>query len=500
MIPREDANMPNQFAAYKVVQNPPTNISAYLIESTAPDNIDEQFVTHTLYDQIECLTLDTAIDQIADTLANADDADDPTLVVSVHGFNNPRDVILPTYKDSFDCVINDGAINNRKVVCIGYRWPSERMGAPTRTALRAAPWFLLGLLISGMVFLLVAIIANIPHWLTIVIVVFGVFALAVSITAILLRIIVYFRDGYRATSFGVPELVEIIRQIDTKAKAKAKTRPEHWVRLSFMGHSMGAYVVTGAVRILSDVFDPSSISLNPNETKPFKKEGPSVSSDIGKAFRLMQLVLVSPDIPAEALILNRANFLAASLRRFHEAFLFSNEGDEVLRQISTMANYFSFPTRSRNFGYRLGNVGVLKPYGLFRDVQLQDLRVGYMTLQELYDKLGLPPIQPNVTLPPQVFSYFDCTDCIENNKGVVTLAKPGIENKIGPLDHLRLLISYAWNRHPNVHGGYFQRGFLSQLIYGLVCIGYQNTEASYGGFRRLNTECHDHQIKALLKS
>jgi hypothetical protein len=60
----------------------------------------------------------------------------------------------------------------------------------------------------------------------------------------------------------------------------------------------------------------------------------------------MRFVLASPDISAEALLSNRANFLASSLRRFREAYLFSNEGDEVLRQISTTANYFSFPTKS----------------------------------------------------------------------------------------------------------------------------------------------------------
>jgi hypothetical protein len=129
---------------------------------------------------------------------------------------------------------------------------------------------------------------------------------------------------------------------------------------------MGAYVVTSVVRILSDVFDPVSVkpglhvgvsgadgmSDAPSELKRLPPE-------IGNVFRLMRLLLVSPDIPAEALVSNRANFLASCLSRFREAYLFSSEGDEVLRQISTTANYFSFPTRSRNFGFRLGNVGVL---------------------------------------------------------------------------------------------------------------------------------------------
>src|SRR5258708_19850754 len=64
----------------------------------------------------------------------------------------------------------------------------------------------------------------------------------------------------------------------------------------------------------------------------------------------MRFVLASPDTPAEALLSSRGNFLASALSRFEEAYLFSNEGDEGLRQISTLANYFVFPTNSRNHG------------------------------------------------------------------------------------------------------------------------------------------------------
>ena len=74
-----------------------------------------------------------------------------------------------------------------------------------------------------------------------------------SVTTFILRIAVYFRDGYRATSYGVPDLVEIIQQIDKKYLEKEpKTKNDDGqlkrVELSFIGHSMGAYVVTGAVR------------------------------------------------------------------------------------------------------------------------------------------------------------------------------------------------------------------------------------------------------------
>jgi hypothetical protein len=492
--------VPNLFAAHKVVQNPPSNISAYLIESTAPDNIDDQLISYAHYDQIECLNPDTAVQQVADTLAQSDN---PTLVISIHGFNNPRDIILPSYKESFDRVIRDNAINNGKhdIVCIAYRWPSERIGAPKKTAINAAPWFLLGMLAAGIVSLFVAINAHVPTWFADILGLLGVFALSVSLTGVALRMIVYFRDGYRATSFGIPDLVEIIRQIDkavTEKELAKGTNRKNFVNLSFLAHSMGSYVVTGAVRILSDVFDTDSIPRSLNET--FPSDESSKLSNIGNAFRLMRLVLVSPDIPAEALISNRANFLATSLRRFREAFLFSNEGDEVLRQISTMANYFSFPTRSRLFGYRLGNIGVLSNgYGISQGVALQHLRLGYRTLQQLYDKLSSEQLRDDL---PKRFSYFDCTDCVDEiepgvNKGVVTLARSGVANPMRPWDHLRLLISYAWKRSPDVHGGYFRSDFVSCLLYRLVCLGYNDTEAAYDGFDGLNTACRTHQIKAL---
>src|SRR5208282_5699206 len=96
-------------------------------------------------------------------------------------------------------------------------------------------------------------------------------------------------------------------------------------------------------------------------------------------FTLMRFVLASPDVPAETLLADRANFLASSLRRFREAYLFSSEGDEVLRLISTTVNYFTFPTASRNYGYRLGNTEILRSsFGAAPDDQevLTTLRVG----------------------------------------------------------------------------------------------------------------------------
>src|SRR6202023_2884505 len=93
----------------------------------------------------------------------------------------------------------------------------------------------------------------------------------------------------------------------------------------------------------------------------------------------------------ESLLAGPGNFFGPALSAFDEAYLFSNEGDEVLRQISTLANYFVFPTNSRDHGFRLGNVEILSTdFGLIKPAEnefLSTLRIGNLTLQELYDRL-----------------------------------------------------------------------------------------------------------------
>jgi hypothetical protein len=351
--------------------------------------------------------------------------------------------------------------------------------------------------------------------------------------AILLRIIVYFRDTYRATNYGAPDLIEIVRQIDQKIIAHDRRNNEGIVEtrkrrdslraeLSFIGHSMGGYVVTNAIRALVDLF--ASDAMRPNINAGVINESSVdnvgegipvsyISSKIGHAFKLMRFVLASPDIPAEALLSNRANFLASSLRRFHEAYLFSNEGDEVLRQISTMANYFSFPTASWKFGFRLGNVEILsRGYGVIqvpRAMILATLRIGYYTLRRIYDILQAQRGPGNETLQdllPETFSYFDCTDYVDaDNKGVtrplltfaLKLKQSDAAVRMSWRQHLSLLWAYCRYQRPNVHGGYFDGRLSQQLIYRLACLGYQNTIAAYGDLQSLSTLCDQKQIRAL---
>lgn len=278
---------------------------------------------------------------------------------------------------------------------------------------------------------------------------------------------------------------------------------------------MGGFVVTNTIRVLSDVFLKQVQALS-----DYGAHAPAPPSpNIGNVFCLKRFVLASPDIPAETLLSNRGNFLASALARFDEAYLFSNEGDEVLRQISTLANYFVFPTKSRNYGFRLGNVEILSSnFGLI-DVSeasfLGTLRIGNLTLQQIYDTLedAKTSRQANAEprtqiLLPKIFTYFDCTDYVDlaNDGGpprpLLTFAKwvkrTDPNAKLSWYSHLHLLFAYIVYQKPNVHGGYFEGLLSQQLIYRLACLGYEGTVTAYGSDAALSQACEAKQIRGLL--
>jgi hypothetical protein len=545
------------FRAYKA-HLPTEEIPTYFIESTAPDNVDDT-EAHSIAQELEAIGelgplpgqaslkrvgSNQAVEEIAGILAKAES---PNLVVMVHGFNNRELDVLKTYVRAASTIYGDGLFSERKgLVCVGYRWPSEGMGMPLGSSWSALPVLpmrvlLLGAALFGLSLLLfwalpifavgsppttaVTIIFHAIHytvsWVAHLGFMFAWILIGLILMMVLLRAIVYFRDNYRATNYGVPDLVQIIRAIEGQILKQRgdDAKDVHDVELSFIGHSMGSLVVTNTIRTLTDVFRTKVSDLNhfgAAAPKPGKEK-----QNIGHVFVLKRFVLASPDIPAEALLSDRGNFLASVLSRFEEAYLFSNEGDEVLRLISTLVNYFVFPSSSADHGFRLGNTEILSEgYGIIdrganQDDFLAKLRIGKLTLSQLYARLVQAESrrqsgsQPRVrTLLPEVFTYFDCTDyCDVDDSGtrgpLLTFAKRFKRNsavaRIPFSENLQLLWAYSARRKPNCHGGYFEGKLSQQLIYRLACLGYHGTMAtSFDDNDPFDKACEKKQIRVLL--
>jgi hypothetical protein len=500
----------SNFRAFVADKAPPGGVF-YFIESTAPDAVEgDPGGTGPTPPSLHEVDPDQAVKDIAAFLTPEGQPEiDPSLVVMVHGFNTPRKRVLELYEKVRAALVSDGQIFDsakRRIVCIGYRWPSEGVFTDLGSTIGATPNAALVALALVCVFLVLLAIWT-AHWAALL----GILTAGTLIMAAALRGIVYFRDVYRATNNGVPDLVEVIRQIDLEAvkglnrlRAEGESHQRKRIALSFIGHSMGGLVVVSAIRVLSDVFDPDAIltklSGAPRSRTAGQAADDQVSGTIGHVFDLMRFVLASPDIPGETLLANRANFLASSLRRFKEAYLFSSEGDGVLRSISTIVNYFTFPTRSRNYGYRLGNAEILT--GDFAEPVVGDVlkrvRVGRKTLAEL----STETVGGNPSEVARAFTYFDCTDYKdgEPQRGMLTEARNYKRNDanahIPIYEHVKLLILYVLSRI-DIHGGYFDGAVTQRLIYRLACLGFAGTAAAYGHTESLLNECAQHQIRIM---
>ena len=463
----------------------PQTVPGFFVRSTAPINIEQDEckpdgIVPTINDVVESLYQNTK-----------QNTSYTGLVIQIHGYNTGieqviqggkkvegRDYVREGWQRTWEYLNqHDPAINSKphSFVFLGYRWPSESVPSSFENADRALPLVLKGLFWGGLIvaaiglLLLLSFAAPLMDAVSAILVILGIVVSMFVATLFILRLIVYFRDQYRANNFGVPDLVEFIRQLDLAlvkrhlndalfeavtndagegsglppaqlAKAVRKTweaiekqsdslttyneaafsllLPElkqgslasvedtvflkiytafvlaekptytaadfaagatYWdqrkrIRLTFIGHSMGGFVTTQVIRILSDVFDPAAIG----DSRSLEKLPPS---NIGRVFALGRLILISPDIPLSTIISGRTNFLRSSLRRFEEAYLFSNEGDLALRLASTTANYFSFPASTRTQGFRLGNVTVnLDPA---KQTALRQSAYGIINLKEL---------------------------------------------------------------------------------------------------------------------
>jgi len=511
----DNQNLPDN-QPYKIYEFKKTNqekIPGYLVVSTAKLNVETEEQNSNRYlssvankklfnindGQVEPSTQDM-IEKIAKTLESSPE---PEIIINIHGYSSTPSDTETGCKKIYE-YINTAIQQPNKYIFIGYRWPSENpvktdesgsFGQKLINALSSLPILLainlaLGLTISiwsAIALLFLNILSNSAvHFFTAMLILSGIVSVIIF-TLIILRLSTYFRDTYRATNYGVTDLVELIRQLDYTVKLPRNKR----IKLSFISHSMGCFVVTDVIRILSDVFDVKSINKKPD-------------SDIGNVFRLGRLVLVAPDIPVESILPGRANFLRSSLRRCEEAYIFCNEGDLALRFTSTAANYFSFPARTRISGYRLGNitvkhfnnkndlVGHTPRYGVV-NLHKQDYGKGYR-LDNPYKYLEIrssssehrkleeiTKMSEESVQPADLFTYFDCTDYKDDRidqSGIVSSAiqKPAINFGNYILLTLAFIRKSINNRDPqgiDTHTGYFGGGFSQKAIYELAFLGFQ---------------------------
>lgn len=547
--------------AFWVESTAPLNVDG--VRGTATSKMVGEF---TLAPNASELT-DAEIDEQIALLANAVKAKkNPQLLVAIHGYNNDVDDAMRWMQSLYSEVQLEQQARQRgldDLICVGYHWPSEKLGEPGRplTALwRSAPasmrWLgfvafllaliglygfvalvgaesthfgislragvfvgvglaLFGLAALGLVLRLIrpfllAVIGLLvicgglsyflwPRGFWAVGQPFGVLAgilFALPLSLAILRFSSYFRDFYRATQYGVPDMVDFFQKLD-KALASddnGEPRPlEKRIPVSFLGHSMGAYVVTSLVRVLSDVFsshyNPASDTSDPS---------------IGKTLCLNRLVLVSPDIPVEAIRTGRANFLAPSLRRFREVFLFTNGADEVLRVISTIANYFSFPALRPENGDRLGNLVVDGAYGIHNRVGMQPEQEALAQMAVNERQLAQVQKVEGGTSEEQLeerFTLIDCTDFIEGGRAWLgrTWNNNRPDNRLTAWRHFKLLIAYGLGKVDG-HSGYFQDHSVRRLIIRAASLGWdelerREQEEHKDGFPKF---CADHKLKIRL--
>ena len=473
------------------------------------------------------------------------------IVLNIHGYSTPlpnfhRNAFQTTQKKlekDHEALPGDKQTFDDYVVFIDFSWPSEQaFSLSPLSVLRATPFMLRFLLILA---LLIALVGGkiVSHfalaagWSLLIGSLAGVL-LGISVALLLLRMVTYFRDRDRAASAAVYDGVELVRwlhqifleeitraapQIDKVEELRAllnnapqpaavagpsEADEEPTVELSLLAHSMGCFVATQLVRTLSDVFDPQAIQ----RWQSYGPEGPFSAADpcgpaldqtttggIGDLFTLGQLVLASPDIPVWALSNGRSNPLQACLRRFKEVFLFTNDADVVLRLLSTFANFFVFPSSSRQGGYRLGNVVPLEGGGRWGKRQLDLTQVGF------YGMGGLGRLNTALSLtqapfrtrkvPASRLTLIDCTDyCDERVSGRDRDWGPRLASKgpgWRPLRYLFTLGAFVRGKL-DPHGGYFQGVFCLDLIYQLLLSGTTKLEAAYPA---LEEQLNRHQIR-----
>ena len=476
-----------------------------LICSTAPKNAENQ-----LREDLQPIDLDNSLASLAEIKqalqqfikahwdrSGENVLDKIKIVLDIHGFNVP---LASLEKNTYEPLVekfksdSDDQTFDDFVLFINFSWPSERViFSQIRDWFLAMP-LILWVLLIGAISLASLVWTHLLYPL-------GLTLVGLTLALILLRLAVYFRDRDRASNYGVFDAVELVRwihrileEILNEQTAAApenpylKSNPAFFgaVSLSFIAHSMGCFVATQTIRVLSDVFDPAATNhWNGTTAGPFggiTVVAPGVAGGmidlqkIGNFFRLKSLILASPDIPIWAITTGRANFLRTCLRRFEEAYLFTNDADMVLRLASTVANYFIFPSNSRIGGYRLGNLTCTGTRS-YSEVTLDATGLGIRAFSK---NLNLAD-KPFASLTGGVYQPFTVVDCTDyQDRPVTGVGKhqrwlsvlTANNSSTSSLNYfLTAFCHFLGIGRIDSHGGYFRGEFCLDLLYALALYG-----------------------------
>jgi hypothetical protein len=487
-----------------------TTFAHCLICSTAPKNAESRYR--------EDLSAEYSLDQlnqIKEVLkkfiesnwrnAGKDVLKKISIILDIHGFNVP---LANLEKNTYEPLVKKFKLDTSDknftdfVLFINFSWPSEQVVVSQFIAWVQAMPLILWISLIGAAALAVLFWSNLLYSL-------GLILVGLLFCLVFLRLAVYFRDRDRATNHGVFDAVELVRWLheilqeilsekanSPEEKERLKSNPEFFgtANLSFIAHSMGCFVATQTIRVLSDVFDPSAIKRWKTHSSdgPFggiKSECPAEADEIaalqkiGNFFRLKSLILASPDIPIWAITTGRSNFLRTCLRRFDEAYLFTNDADMVLRVASTVANYFVFPSASRIGGYRLGNLTCTgdRTYGV---INLDATELGVRTFTRSIRLIDKPFSSQSAVY--QSFTVVDCTDYRDKlvtgsgslgRRLSVLTANNSVANLLNYI--LTAISHFLGIGQIDSHGGYFRGQFCSDLLYSLALYGKDITENQF---------------------
>jgi hypothetical protein len=286
---------------------------------------------------------------------------------------------------------------------IGYRWPSVGIvsGRAIRDTLRA-------LAITSSITFLMLLIPVLALWVSVSgrlndewRVLLGPYAWAFAATLAIgfgtamgaLRGSTYLSDRYRALHYGVPDLIEFVRDLDDQVYAM-RVRAD----LDLVGHSMGCLLLVNAVRIMSDFFH------FPGEESPLSR----MSSICPRT-----LVLCAADIPMALAVPGRNNYFLSSLRRFTGIHVLSSDSDVILKWASNLGNWVSEP-RFDMSSRRLGNA-ILVPIDIAPDGISSTPHLGDWLPVARPSTRYIPAAEKGWTLPPKsrvgVLHFHDCTPC-----------------------------------------------------------------------------------------